>query len=79
MFVMSGTDLQVGKGGGMGPPPASLHQQRQDKYKGEDGHDERLGSRWCSVRLAILFLFFMNVLNYIDRGIVPGANKEFLQ
>ena len=42
-----------------------------------NGYDERLGSRWCSVKMAFLFLFLINIINYIDRGIIPGANKEF--
>lgn len=75
----------------MSPPPplpgSPLYQQSSPPKWGEEdeqeeacnGVDERLGSKWCCVPLAITFLFFINVLNYIDRGIVPGSSKEFLR
>ncbi|EKU20821.1 major facilitator superfamily, partial [Nannochloropsis gaditana CCMP526] len=41
--------------------------------------DPRLGSTqaWWTNELAFTFLFFLNLLNYIDRGIIPGAAEEF--
>jgi hypothetical protein len=42
--------------------------------------DPRLGDRpglWTN-ELAFIFLFVINLLNYVDRGIIPGAEKEFL-
>lgn len=41
--------------------------------------DPRLGSTqtWWTNEIAFTFLFFLNLLNYIDRGIIPGASEEF--
>lgn len=41
--------------------------------------DPRLGTTqtWWTNEIAFTFLFFLNLLNYIDRGIIPGASEEF--
>jgi hypothetical protein len=39
--------------------------------------DPRLGNSCFSVEGAFLFLFAINLLNYVDRGIIPGAAEEF--
>lgn len=74
----------------MSPPPplpGSPYQQavppkwEEEEEQPDDTNagDDRLGSKWCCVPLAISFLFLVNVLNYIDRGIVPGSSKEFVR
>ncbi len=41
--------------------------------------DPRLGKTqpWWTVQGAFLFLTVINLINYVDRGIVPGAAAEF--
>lgn len=74
----------------MSPPPplpgSPYQQAAPPKWEEEEEQpdetntgDDRLGSKWCCVPLAISFLFLVNVLNYIDRGIVPGSSKEFVR
>ena len=41
-------------------------------------HDPRLGEgHWWTVESAFVFFFCVNLLNYVDRGIAPGAAAEF--
>jgi hypothetical protein len=46
---------------------------------GKGTHDPRLGEgqKWWTVESAFIFFFCVNLLNYIDRGIAPGAASEF--